>query len=53
VALGFMVGTIYAYPLVSAALIIAILFGRGIENIPDSHEKCRLTCKAAEKYYNQ
>lgn len=48
-----MVGTIYAYPLASTALPIAILFSRGIENIPDPHEKCRLTSKTAEKYHNQ
>ena len=45
--------TIYAYPLASAVLPIVILFGRGIEYIPDPYEKCRLICKAAEEYHNR
>lgn len=45
--------TIYAHPLASAVLAIAILFGRGIEDIPDLYEKCKLICKAAEKYHNK
>jgi hypothetical protein len=50
---GFLMGTIYTNPLVSAALPIAILFNRGIEDIPDPYEKCRLICKFAEKYHNK
>lgn len=50
---GFLMGTISAYPLASAALPLAILFGRGIEDIPDPYEKCRLICKAAEQYHNK
>jgi site-specific recombinase XerD len=50
---GFLMGTIYAYSLASAVLPIAILFGRGIEDIPDLYEKCRFICKAAEEYHNQ
>lgn len=50
---GFMMGTICAYPLASAVLPIAILFGRGIEDIPDPSEKCRLICKVAEEYHNR
>lgn len=50
---GFLMGTMSAYPLVSALLPIAILFGRGIEDISDPLEKCRIMCKAAEKYHNQ
>ena len=46
-------GTIYAHPLASAVLPIAILFGRGIEDIADPYEKCRLICKAAEEYHNK
>ena len=44
---------ISAYPLVSTVLPIAILFGRGIEDIPDPYEKCKFICKAAEEYQNQ
>jgi hypothetical protein len=50
---GFLMGTIYAHSLTSAVLPIAILFGRGIEDIPDPYQKCRLLCKAAEEYHNQ
>ena len=50
---GFLMGTIYAHPLASAALPIAILFNRGIEDIPDPYEKCRLICKFAENYHNK
>ena len=50
---GFLMGIIYAHPLASAVLPIAILFGRGIEDIPDPYEKCRFMCKAAEEYHNQ
>lgn len=46
-------GLTYAYPLVSAVLPIVILFGRGIEEIPNPYEKCRIICRAAEEYHNQ
>ena len=45
--------TIYSHPLASALLPLAILFGRGIEDIPDPYEKCRLICKVAEEYHNK
>ena len=45
--------TIYIHLLASAVLPIAILFGRGIEDITDPYEKCRLICKSAEEYHNQ
>ena len=50
---GFLMGTILAYPLASAVLPIAILFGRSIEDIADPSEKCRIICKAAEEYHNK
>ena len=50
---GYLMGLTYAYPLASAVLPIAILFGRGIEEIPDPYEKCRIICRAAEKYHNK
>ena len=50
---GFIIGIISANPLVSAALPIAILFGRGIEDVPDPYEKCKFICKAAENFHNQ
>jgi hypothetical protein len=50
---GFLLGTISDYPVVSALLPITILLGRGIENVPDPYEKCRILCKAAEEYHNK
>jgi hypothetical protein len=50
---GFLMGTISAYPLASTLLPMLILFGRGIEDVPDPQEKCRLMCKAAENYHNK
>jgi len=50
---GFLLGIISEYPLASALLPIAILVGRNIEDVPDSYEKCRILCKAAEQYYNK
>jgi hypothetical protein len=48
---SFLIGMSSAYPLAIAALPIAILFGRGIEDIADPYEKCKCICKAAENYH--
>ncbi len=32
---------------------IAILYRRGIEDIPDPYENCRFLCKAAKEYHNK
>lgn len=50
---GYLMALTYDYPLVSAVLPLAILFGRGIEEIPDPVEKCRLICQAAEEFHNK
>jgi hypothetical protein len=50
---GFMMGTISAYPLMTAVLPIAILLRQGIEDIPDPYEKCKFICKTAQDYHNQ
>jgi hypothetical protein len=50
---GFLLGTISECPVASALLPIAILFGRGIEDVPDPYEKCRLLCKVAEEYHTK
>lgn len=50
---GFLVGTISDYPVPSALLPIAVLLGRGIEDIPDSYEGCRILYKIAEEYHNK
>lgn len=48
-----MLRIISKYPVTSSLLPIAILFGRGIENVPDPYEKCKLLCKVAKEYYNK
>ena len=50
---GFLMGLAIANPLASVLLPLAILYGRGIEDIPDPYEKCRAICKVAEKFHNK
>jgi hypothetical protein len=50
---GFLMGQVIANPLASVFLPLAILYGRGIEDIPDPYEKCKLLCKAAEEFHNK
>jgi hypothetical protein len=50
---GFILGSINAYPVASTLVPIAIIFGRGIENIQNPYERCRLICKTAEEFHNQ
>ena len=40
-------------PLASIFLPLAMLYGRGIEQIPDPYENCKLLCKAAEEFHNK
>ena len=49
---GFLMALKLPNPLISTLVPILILYGRGIEDIPDSFEKCRIICKAAEEYHN-
>lgn len=51
---GFLLGLLTAnsLPLASALLPLAVLFGRGIEDLPDPSRKCRLLCKFAEEFHN-
>jgi hypothetical protein len=49
---GFLVGQIIANPLAAVLFPLAILFGRGVEEVADPYEKCRLLCKAAEDFHN-
>jgi len=49
---GFLVGQAIANPLSSVFLPLVILYGRGIENIPDPYEKCKIFCKVAEEFHN-
>ena len=50
---GFMMGLVTANPLVSVLLPLAMLYGRGIEDIPDPYEKCKTFCKVAEEFHNK
>lgn len=50
---GFLMGLTSAYPIFSVLVPLVILYGRGIEDIPDPYEKCRVICKAAEEYHNR
>ena len=50
---GMLLTTISSHPLASILLPITIVFARGIENISDPYEQCRLLCKTAEKYHNK
>jgi hypothetical protein len=50
---GFLIGQVIANPLASVFLPLAILYGRGIEDIPDPYEKCKLLCKVAEEFHNK
>ena len=46
-------GMITANPLASVLLPLAILYGRGIEDVPDPYERCKAFCKAAEEFHNK
>jgi len=50
---GFLMGLAIANPLASVFLPLAILYGRGIEDIPDPYEKCKAICKVAEELHNK
>jgi hypothetical protein len=50
---GFLMGQVIANPLASVFLPLAILYGRGIEDIPDPYENCKLLCKVAEEFHNK
>lgn len=51
---GFLLGLLATEPfaLASALLPLAVLFGRGIEDLPDPSRKCRILCKFAEEFHN-
>ena len=49
---GFVIASVSNYPLQTALLPILLLFGRGIEDVQDSKEKCKFICKYAETYHN-
>jgi hypothetical protein len=50
---GFLTGLASAYPIFGVLVPLGILYGRGIEDIPDPYEKCRVICKATEEYHNR
>ena len=50
---GFLMGLAITNPLASVLLPLAILYGRGIEDIPDPYEKWKVICKVAEEFHNK
>jgi hypothetical protein len=50
---GFIMTQLMAYPVVGVLIPIAILAGRGIENIAGPYEECRWMCEAAAEYHNK
>ena len=50
---GFVIGLATANPLASILLPLAILYSRGIEDIPDPYRKCKAICKVAEEFHNK
>lgn len=50
---GFLVGLANnPLPLAGVLLPLTVLFGRGIEDLPDPSRQCRLICKFAEEFHN-
>ena len=50
---GVLVGLVTENPLATILLPLAVLYGRGIEDIPDPYEKCKTLCQAAEEFHNK
>lgn len=50
---GFLLAQILTNPLASVFLPLAIVYARGIEDIPDPYENCKNLCKVAEKFHNR
>lgn len=50
---GFILERVVENPLATVLLPLAIFYGRGIENVPDPSEKCKILCKVAEEFHNK
>jgi hypothetical protein len=50
---GFLITMVIENPLASVLLPLAILYGRGIENVPNPYEKCKVICQVAEEFHNK
>jgi len=50
---GFVMAQLSSHPIFSVLIPLAILSGRGIEDIPDPSEKCRRICEVAAEYHNK
>ena len=50
---GILMRIVTANPLVSVLLPIGILYGRGIEDIPNPYKNCQILCKVAEEFHNK
>jgi hypothetical protein len=49
---GFLLAQLKSYPIFGVLIPLAILSGRGIEDIPDPYAKCRQLCEIAATYHN-
>jgi hypothetical protein len=52
---GYLIEQAISNPLITILVPLGLVFGRGIENIPedDSLERCRFLCKYAAEYHNK
>ena len=50
---GFVLGLLITQPIIGVLIPLAILTGRGIEDIPNNLKKCKQFCEAAAKYHNK
>ena len=52
-ASGFLLTLLSSYPILTLIFPMAIMYSRGIEDIPDPQRICRLLCKVAEQHHNR
>jgi hypothetical protein len=50
---GLIMGLAIANPLGTVLLPLAVLYTRGLKDIPDPLERCKVICKAAEEFHNK
>jgi len=50
---GFFLGHLLKHHLIGVLLPLAILYGRGVEDVPNPYENCQILCKAAEQFHNR
>lgn len=50
---GLIIELVNSNPLASVLLPLAMLYCRGIKDIPDTYAKCKAICKVAEEFHNK